>query len=282
MDVEKTTCKPLIVAQFNELHTTDILNATERKQELLENVCFRDNVNRSTGLEIDVQTCRQKLLLELETVKSYEWRKLPLRIRSVKCLEKFKKIHCLMKRMAAIANEKERHIEVLRSSGRDIRFIVGLIKETTGNMQKQCAETDKVMICVRNRISTKIVAERRNFGGGSLMVLGAFSAAGQPGLAFVAGRMDSVEYQRVQEERLLPLLRQHRSLIFMHDNAAVHVSRSTSDWIASRNIAVLEWPARSPDLNSMENVWASIVKKIYDEAKQYNTAEEDQPIIKKF
>ncbi|XGW33885.1 hypothetical protein V3C99_017960 [Haemonchus contortus] len=144
MDVEKTTCKPLIVAQFNELHTTDILNATERKQELLENVCFRDNVNRSTGLEIDVQTCRQKLLLELETVKSYEWRKLPLRIRSVKCLEKFKKIHCLMKRMAAIANEKERHIEVLRSSGRDIRFIVGLIKETTGNMQKQCAETDKL------------------------------------------------------------------------------------------------------------------------------------------
>uniref|UniRef100_W6NN59 Transposase n=1 Tax=Haemonchus contortus TaxID=6289 RepID=W6NN59_HAECO len=83
--------------------------------------------------------------------------------------------------------------------------------------------------------------------------------------------MDSVEYQRVLEERLLPFLRQHcrRSLVFMHDNAAVHVIRFTSDWIASRNITVLEWPARSPDLNPME-----IVKKIYDEAKQCNTVEE--------
>uniref|UniRef100_A0A7I4YE78 DDE_3 domain-containing protein n=1 Tax=Haemonchus contortus TaxID=6289 RepID=A0A7I4YE78_HAECO len=121
-----------------------------------------------------------------------------------------------------------------------------------------------------------LVLKRRNFGGGSLMVWGAFCAAGQLELAFVSCRMDSVEYQRVLEERLLPFLRQHRrrSLIFMHDNAAVHVSRSTLDWIASRNITVLEWPACSQDLNPMENVWAFIVKKIYDEAKQYNTVEE--------
>ncbi|XGW15474.1 hypothetical protein V3C99_001164 [Haemonchus contortus] len=123
---------------------------------------------------------------------------------------------------------------------------------------------------------TPLLLERRNFGGGSLMVWGAFCAAGLLGLAFLSCRMDSVEYHRVLEERLLPFLRQHRrrSLIFMRDNAAVHVSRSTSDWIASRNITVLECPACSPDLNPMENVWAFIVKKIYDEAKQYNTVEE--------
>lgn len=47
---------------------------------------------------------------------------------------------------------------------------------------------------------------RRNFGGGSLIVWGAFSSHGKLSLAFPSGRMTSPEYQQVLEEKVLTLM----------------------------------------------------------------------------
>lgn len=105
------------------------------------------------------------------------------------------------------------------------------------------------------------------------MVWGAFSSYGTLSLAFPSCKMKSEEYQEVLEENLLPYLHQFSEfdLIFQQDNASVHVSRSTKAFFEAHNVTVLKWPACSPDLNPVENIWGWLVQQVYRDNTQYSS-----------
>ncbi len=43
--------------------------------------------------------------------------------------------------------------------------------------------------------------------------------------------------------------------IFQQDNAPIHGSTMTTEYLEDQNIENLEWPSRSPDLSPIENIW---------------------------
>ena len=46
------------------------------------------------------------------------------------------------------------------------------------------------------------------------------------------------------------------------DNAPVHKSEVVRNFLAQEQWEVLDWPAYSPDLNPIENIWAIFKKKL--------------------
>ena len=114
----------------------------------------------------------------------------------------------------------------------------------------------------------------RNFQGGSVMVWGAFSLLGKLPLSFITTRMNSEMYTSMLDVILIPFLEDvvgDSDFFFQQDNAAIHVSTFSRQWFASRDIPLLEWPACSPDLNPIENLWGFMAQEIYKSGKQYET-----------
>uniref|UniRef100_A0AAZ3SEV3 Tc1-like transposase DDE domain-containing protein n=1 Tax=Oncorhynchus tshawytscha TaxID=74940 RepID=A0AAZ3SEV3_ONCTS len=63
---------------------------------------------------------------------------------------------------------------------------------------------------------------------------------------------------RYREDILLPhvvpFLQAHPDMTLQHDNTTSHTALSVRDFLQDRNVSVLPWPAKSPDLNPIEHV----------------------------
>ncbi len=66
--------------------------------------------------------------------------------------------------------------------------------------------------------------------------------------------------------------------IFQQDLAPAHTAKGTKNWFNDHGVTVLDWPANSPDLNPIENLWGIVKRKMRD--TRPNNADELKATVK--
>ncbi len=89
---------------------------------------------------------------------------------------------------------------------------------------------------------------------------------------FLKTNVTAPVYQEILKHFMLPSADQlfkDADFIFQQDLAPAHTAKSTNSWLNDHGVSVLDWPANSPDLNPIDNLWGIVKRKIRNETKKW-------------
>lgn len=119
-------------------------------------------------------------------------------------------------------------------------------------------------------------------GRTSVMIWGAFAGSQQSELVFIPKDQRTAKdfIELVYDGELLRFLGSISGGILMEDGAPVHRSKASKKWRELQSITKLEWPANSPDLNPIENIWATMKNAIQHRRIRPKNVEEMKEALK--
>ncbi|GFW45325.1 transposable element Tcb1 transposase [Trichonephila clavipes] len=96
-----------------------------------------------------------------------------------------------------------------------------------------------------------------------IMVWGGFGYHSRTPLVRIAGTLNSQRYiSEVLEPVVLPYLQGLATAIFQQDNTQLHVAHIVLRFFINHQIELLPWPAHSPYLSPIENMWSVVAQRL--------------------
>lgn len=121
------------------------------------------------------------------------------------------------------------------------------------------------------RFNSQYTWKTVKFGYKTLLVWGAIKSHGKRILVRCPHRMNSQDYIQILDRDLIPFYDYDE--ILQQDNAPIHRSAKVLDYLGEKYINYIDdWPAQSPDINIIENMWSLFKKRL----SEYRSASLDE------
>ena len=103
------------------------------------------------------------------------------------------------------------------------------------------------------------------------MVFGMISDTATGLLVRLPSKINTSVYKEILKKHVVPNLRTpiNQPAVFMQDNAPCHTAKSVQTFLSMEDVTVMEWPAQSPDMNSIENVWNLLNERAKEKNPRY-------------